>query len=193
MTKTVTMWKVSKYVVFSGPNTGKYGPEKASYLDTFHAVCRSITMKNYTILTKKTLESVHWYSSVTFLITFSKWPSYLIFFTFCLSKNLSNVSPGVNKSILLAHLFLMPHFSTPSKHQKTFWVKILSAVLFTFTKEILNGKVYCLCSVIMQSDNKKTGIRSCCSDAFFVDIIGMCAWVFVYCLGWFRNFKYRSR
>ena len=46
-----TAWKVSKYGVFSGPyfpvfglNTetyskwGKYGPEKFSYLDTFHAV-----------------------------------------------------------------------------------------------------------------------------------------------------------
>ena len=37
-----TAWKVSKYVVFSGPyfpvNTGKYGPEKTLYLDTFHAV-----------------------------------------------------------------------------------------------------------------------------------------------------------
>ena len=37
--------KVSKYGVFSGPyfnvfgmNTGKYGPEKSPYLDTFHAV-----------------------------------------------------------------------------------------------------------------------------------------------------------
>ena len=36
---------VSKYGVFSGPyfpvfspNTGKYGPEKTPYLDTFHAV-----------------------------------------------------------------------------------------------------------------------------------------------------------
>ena len=40
-----TAWKASKYVVFSGPyfpvfstNTGKYGPEKTPYLDTFHAV-----------------------------------------------------------------------------------------------------------------------------------------------------------
>ena len=132
MIKTVTVWKVSKYGVFSGPNTGKYGPEKAPYLDTLHAVSRSTTTKNYTILTKKTLESAHWYCSVTFLITFSKWPSYLIFFTFYLSKNLSNISPGVNKYILLVHLFLMTHFSTPSKHQKTFWVKILSAILFKF-------------------------------------------------------------
>ena len=31
-------WKVSKYEVFSGPNTGKYRPEKIPYLDTFHAV-----------------------------------------------------------------------------------------------------------------------------------------------------------
>ena len=29
---------MSKYGVFSGPNTGKYGPEKTPYLDTFHAV-----------------------------------------------------------------------------------------------------------------------------------------------------------
>ena len=54
---TYTAWKVSKYGVFSGPyfptfglnrgtpylsvfspNPGKYGPEKISYLDTFHAV-----------------------------------------------------------------------------------------------------------------------------------------------------------
>ena len=29
---------LSKYGVFSGPNAGKYGPEKTPYLDTFHAV-----------------------------------------------------------------------------------------------------------------------------------------------------------
>ena len=40
-----TVWKVSKYGVFSAayfpvfsPNTGKYGPEKTTYLDTFYAV-----------------------------------------------------------------------------------------------------------------------------------------------------------
>ena len=40
-----TAGKVSKYEVFSdlysptfGLNTGKYGPEKTRYLDTFHAV-----------------------------------------------------------------------------------------------------------------------------------------------------------
>ena len=33
----VTAWKVPKYRVFSGPNTGKYG-----HLDTFHAVCLSV-------------------------------------------------------------------------------------------------------------------------------------------------------
>ena len=30
--------KVSKYGVFSGPNTGKYGPEITPSLHTFHAV-----------------------------------------------------------------------------------------------------------------------------------------------------------
>ena len=29
---------MSKYGVFSGPNTGKYEPEKTPYLDTFYAV-----------------------------------------------------------------------------------------------------------------------------------------------------------
>ena len=41
-----TAWKVSKYGVFSGLNTGKYGPEKAPYLDAFHPVksgCRLLT------------------------------------------------------------------------------------------------------------------------------------------------------
>ena len=33
-----TVWKVSKYGVFSGPNTGKYGLEKTPYLDTLHAI-----------------------------------------------------------------------------------------------------------------------------------------------------------
>ena len=40
-----TVWKVSKYGVFSGPyfsvfgpNAGKYGPEKTPYMDAFHAV-----------------------------------------------------------------------------------------------------------------------------------------------------------
>ena len=33
-----TAWKLSKYGVISGPNTGKYGPEVTPYLDTFHAV-----------------------------------------------------------------------------------------------------------------------------------------------------------
>ena len=42
---TNNAWKVSKYVVFSGPyfsgfeqNTGKYGPEQTSYFNTFHVV-----------------------------------------------------------------------------------------------------------------------------------------------------------
>ena len=41
----LALWKVSKYGVISGPyhsafgvNTGKYGPEIAPHLDTFHAV-----------------------------------------------------------------------------------------------------------------------------------------------------------
>ena len=38
---TITAWKVSKYGVFSG----KYGPEKTPYLDTFHAKTQNILMK----------------------------------------------------------------------------------------------------------------------------------------------------
>ena len=33
----LTAWRVSKYGVISGPNTGKYGPEITPYLDTLHA------------------------------------------------------------------------------------------------------------------------------------------------------------
>ena len=43
--KNITVWKVSKYGVLSGPyfpvfgpNTGKYGPEKTLHFDTFHVV-----------------------------------------------------------------------------------------------------------------------------------------------------------
>ena len=39
------MWKLSKYGVFSGPNIGKYGPEKVPYLDNFHAV--NVTGNNF--------------------------------------------------------------------------------------------------------------------------------------------------
>ena len=37
---------MSKYGVFSGRNTGKYGPEKTPYLDTFQAVPSIITNGN---------------------------------------------------------------------------------------------------------------------------------------------------
>ena len=34
----LTVKKLSKYRVFTGPNAGEYGPEKTPKLDTFHAV-----------------------------------------------------------------------------------------------------------------------------------------------------------
>ena len=37
---SVTPWKVSKYKVLSGPNTGKHGSEKTPYLNTFHVMQR---------------------------------------------------------------------------------------------------------------------------------------------------------
>ena len=39
------MWKLSEYGVFSGPNVGKYRPEKTRYLDNFHAV--NVTGNNF--------------------------------------------------------------------------------------------------------------------------------------------------
>ena len=39
---------------FSGPNTGKYGPEKTSYLNTFHAV-KSLHRNVLSILSFKTI------------------------------------------------------------------------------------------------------------------------------------------
>ena len=38
LVNAATARKVSKCGVTSGPKTGKYGPEKTSYLDIFHAV-----------------------------------------------------------------------------------------------------------------------------------------------------------
>ena len=39
---------MSKYGVLSGPNAGKYGPEKTQYFDTFHGV--TSTKEKYQIL-----------------------------------------------------------------------------------------------------------------------------------------------
>ena len=44
-----TAWKVSKYGVFSGPNSGRYGQEKAPCLDTFHAVLTFVNTGFYVI------------------------------------------------------------------------------------------------------------------------------------------------
>ena len=45
LARPLTSWKLAKYRLISGPyspafglNTGKYGPEITSYLDTFHSV-----------------------------------------------------------------------------------------------------------------------------------------------------------
>ena len=47
-----TGWKMFKYRVFSGPyfpvfspKTGKYGPEKIPYLDTFHTVIKKLGLR----------------------------------------------------------------------------------------------------------------------------------------------------
>ena len=57
--RTQTVWKVSKFEAFSGPyfpafglNTGKYGPEKTPYLDTFHAI-KVYNSANISILDKQ--------------------------------------------------------------------------------------------------------------------------------------------
>ena len=56
----LTSWKVSKYGIVSGPyflvfglNTGKYGPEISSYLDTFHAVTHLLNPFSVENLSKK--------------------------------------------------------------------------------------------------------------------------------------------
>ena len=46
-TKKNTAWKKSKYGVLSGTNTGKYGPDKTPYLDTFHAMKVAVNSKHY--------------------------------------------------------------------------------------------------------------------------------------------------
>ena len=56
-----TAWKFSKYVVISGlyfpvfgQNTGKYGPEIISYLDTFHAVIFHRVLNTFLIVKRRT-------------------------------------------------------------------------------------------------------------------------------------------
>ena len=39
--------KDTKYLSVFSPNAGKYGPEKISYLDTFHAVVNSIKLQRF--------------------------------------------------------------------------------------------------------------------------------------------------
>ena len=78
----LTAWKLSKYGVFSGSyfpafrmnteryeisNEGKYGPEKAPYLDTFHTVSSSVLMKSFTEKPETKEESLLANSSSWFL------------------------------------------------------------------------------------------------------------------------------
>ena len=44
---------MSKYGGFSGPNTGKYGPEKNPYLGTFHAYGDFQSKSPYSVRIKK--------------------------------------------------------------------------------------------------------------------------------------------
>ena len=62
---------MSKYGVFSGPNTGKYGPEKTPYLDTFHAVKGDIavTLLNFVDVSSDLL----FYMEKRFFDTQSSW------------------------------------------------------------------------------------------------------------------------
>ena len=83
-----TAWKVSKYGFLFGPyfavfrlNTGKYGPEKIRYLDTFHAVKSSFrrccvfwliygTMKTWFSLQLGTFRTIcHWLISTNSSLT----------------------------------------------------------------------------------------------------------------------------
>ena len=65
--KSPTAWKVFKYgVFFSGPyfsvlelNTGKYGPKKTPYLDTFQAVTNRIIIR-FTSLIPKPKVKLFW-------------------------------------------------------------------------------------------------------------------------------------
>ena len=62
LTLKFTAWKVSKYGLFSDPyfpafglNTGKYGPDKTPYLDTFHKVIlifSNLILPNFILVSK---------------------------------------------------------------------------------------------------------------------------------------------
>ena len=51
----ITAWKVSEYPCFPvlEMNTGKYGPKKPAYLNTFHAVQYRVSHREESIKTKQ--------------------------------------------------------------------------------------------------------------------------------------------
>ena len=95
---TVTVWKVSKYGVFSGlyypafgvnmqylsvliPNAGKYRPEKPPYLNTFHAMCDT------------PLLMFHFHQCSTFLRVFYESISSSLFILTTYCNNIWNFAP----------------------------------------------------------------------------------------------------
>ena len=128
-----TAWKWSKYGVSSGPyfpvfglNTGKYGPEKTPYLNTFHAV-----------IGQKDLKRDKHFSVNVLGNKYSRGSCYS--FVFHKATDLKD--------------FQIPK-KTPLNHctQKWSFPLIISLVnvtkstgLITFTEEILNRKLYFLC------------------------------------------------
>ena len=66
MVKLNTAWKVSKYVVISGPYFPVFGPEITTYLDTFHAVELVYICEKFNAL-QIHMHHVRWLHAILFL------------------------------------------------------------------------------------------------------------------------------
>ena len=89
--------KCPKNGVFSGPNTGKYGPEKTPYLDTFHAVIITIF---YQIIHCHCCSIVYFYI-IYFTFTINKWSTIFKHNTFFSSACLCAASSPATVIVIL--------------------------------------------------------------------------------------------
>ena len=95
---------MSKYGVFSGPNTGRYGPEKTPYFDTFHVVLMAIPGLQST--------DKHWQTG---------WKSpnaFICLISFLFNHNISNKLTSKILSYLPTFHKIAPFFMVPKGNQK---------------------------------------------------------------------------
>ena len=72
------IWRNAKYLSVFSPNAGKYGPEKTSYLGSFHAVLRSVlrlfSLGKLTNHLRKVKSNHFWIRNFKDITTIHLWP-----------------------------------------------------------------------------------------------------------------------